>query len=403
MLRFLEGSRAIAQTIKLCRPNVVAVYPITPQTHIIENLAKFKVEEQADYEYIKTESEMAAASAVLGASAAGARVYTASASQGLLLMTEVLFNIAGLRLPVVLTCANRAISAPINIWNDEQDAMTMRDAGWIMLFAESNQEAVDLHIQAYKIAEATNLPVMVCVDGFSLTHTFEPMEIYDQKLVDKFLPFRSPTPISNRSRTPVNYLDAKNPVTLGGLSNPENYSLLRKKLHQDLLASKKTIQKTSLEFNKLFKHPNNPKNLKNPNNLIDYSGSKNPKLLLVAMGSVLGTIRETIWSSEASRKRFAPKSKIGNGKSAIENVGLLKITCFRPFPAEEISQIILKTKPKTVAVIDRAVSLGHGGILFTEIKQTCYNKIKTKIKNFIFGLGGKDITPRDIEKILKNL
>ncbi len=374
MKKFLEGSRAIALTVKLCRPAVVAAYPITPQTHIVEDLAKFKAEGQADYEYLKTESEMAAASAVLGASAAGVRVYTASASQGLLLMTEVLYSIAGLRLPVVLTCANRAVSSPINIWNDEQDAMTLRDAGWIMLFAESNQEAIDLHIQAYKIAETINLPVMVCVDGFSLTHTFESVDLPDQKLVDRFLPTYKPAL--------GQYLDPKNPVTLGGLSNPENYTSFREELHEDLLASKKIIQKTAAEFNQLFKNlKSKAQNLKS-NGLVEYTGPKNPKLLLVAMGSVLGTI----------------KSTINNHQTKTNNVGLLKINCFRPFPAEEISKIIFETKARHIAVIDRAVSLGQGGVLANEISNLCGAK---QISSFVLGLGGKDITPGTIEGVIK--
>ncbi|MBI5071814.1 pyruvate ferredoxin oxidoreductase [Candidatus Falkowbacteria bacterium] len=367
MLKFMEGSRAIAETVKLCRPDVVAAYPITPQTHILENLAEFKAEGQANFEYLKTESEMAAASAVLGASAAGARVYTASASQGLLLMTEVLFNIAGMRLPVVMTCANRAVSAPINIWNDEQDAMTLRDAGWMMFFAEDNQEAADLHILSYKIAEATNLPVMVCMDGFSLTHTFEPVEIRDQKLVDKFLP--------RRKLISGQYLNPQNPITLGGISSPENYMPAREKLHQDLIDSKKMIQKFFTEFNKLFIKR------KNYNGFIEYSGPRNPKLMIIAMGSVLGTAKTIL-----------------NKEKLSDKVGVLKIKCFRPFPDAEISKIILSIRPKHIAVVDRAVSLGQGGILAGEIKNLCPIGM---VSNFIVGLGGRDITPEHIEKIVK--
>lgn len=367
MKKFLEGSRAIAETIKLCRPDVIATYPITPQTHIVENLAKIKAQGLANFQYLKMESEMAAASAVLGASAAGARVYTASASQGLLLMTEVLFNIAGLNLPVVMTCANRAVSAPINIWNDEQDAMTVRDAGWIMLFAEDNQETSDLHIQAYKISEQTNLPVMVCVDGFNLTHTFEPVDIPDQKLVDKFLPKRNP--LAGR------FLNPKNPVSIGGISTPESYVFARKQLHENLLASKKLIKNTSIEFNKNFSRK------KKGDGLIEYIGPKNPKLMIIAMGSVLGTIKATF-----------KKEKIFN------EIGILKIKCFRPFPGEEISKIILRNKPKHVAVLDRSVSLGQGGIVANEIKNLCPIGM---VSNFIVGLGGRDVTPEHIEKIVK--
>jgi len=367
MKKFLEGSKAIAETIKLCRPEVVAVYPITPQTHIMENLAKLKAEGQADFQYIKPESEMAAISAVLGATAAGARAYTASASQGILLMTEVLYNIGGMRLPVVMTCANRAVSAPINIWNDQQDAMILRDAGWIMLFAENTQEACDLHFMAYKIAEETNLPVMVCADGLALTHTFEPVEIREQKLVDKFLP--------KRKLSAGQYLDPKNPATFGGMSTPESYMPTREKIHEDLLSGKKTIQKISSEFNKIF-------SIKNTRpGLVEYSGPPRPEILLVAMGSVLGTIRHAL----------------SHGPTGQKKVGVLKIKCFRPFPGEEIAKIILKIKPKKISVLDRAISLGHGGILATEIKNICP---KIKISSFVVGLGGKDITPQNIEQIV---
>ncbi|MFZ5364002.1 MAG: pyruvate ferredoxin oxidoreductase [Patescibacteria group bacterium] len=367
MKKFLEGSRAIAETINLCRPDVIAIYPITPQTHIVENLAEIKVQGLAKFEYLKTESEMAAASAVLGASAAGARVYTASASQGLLLMTEVLFNIAGLNLPVVMTCANRAVSAPINIWNDQQDAMTMRDAGWIMFFAEDNQEASDLHIQAYKISEKSCLPAMICVDGFSLTHTFEPVDIPDQKIVDKFLP--------KRNLTSGQFLNTKNPVSLGGISTPESYVLTRKQLHEKLIASKKLIKETSAEFYKIFSRK------KKDNGLVEYVGPQKPKLVIIAMGSILGTIKATI-----SKEKMAG------------DIGILKIKCFRPFPGEEISKIILQIKPRHVAVLDRSVSLGQSGILASEIKNLCPIGM---VSNFIVGLGGKDVTPEHIKKIVK--
>ncbi len=377
MRKFLEGSRAIAETIRLCQPDVVAAYPITPQTHIVENLAEFLANHEADFEYIKTESEMAAASAVLGASAAGARVYTASASQGLLLMTEVLFSIAGLRLPVVMTCANRAVSSPINIWNDQQDAATVRDAGWIMLFAEDNQEAADMHLEAYKIAESTNLPVMVCVDGFSLTHTFGPVELREKNLVEKFLP---------KLKRPIGeYLDPRHPISIGSISSPESYILTREKLHEDLVASKKVIKKVDAEFKKNFK-------LKNPSashrshiffddGLVEYAGPRNPKLMVIAKGSVLGTARAIFEKEQVAEK-----------------IGILKIKCFRPFPGEEISKILIDIRPQHVAVVDRAVSLGQGGILTSEIKNLC--PVGT-VSSFIVGLGGKDITPEHIEKIVE--
>ena len=187
---FIEGSIAVAKTVAISRPHVVAAYPITPQTHIIEHLSELVANGELKAEYVNVESEHSAASVVLGASATGARTYTATTSQGFLLMIEVLFNIAGMRLPVVMTCVNRAVSAPINIWNDQQDSMTARDSGWIQLYAEDNQEASDMHLQAFKIAENKDilLPVMVCMDGFVLTHSFDPVELISQEQADKFLP-----------------------------------------------------------------------------------------------------------------------------------------------------------------------------------------------------------------------
>ncbi|MFH2136485.1 MAG: pyruvate ferredoxin oxidoreductase, partial [Patescibacteria group bacterium] len=246
--------------------------------------------------------------------------------------------------------------------------MTARDAGWIMLFAEDNQEASDLHIQGYKIAEETNLPVMISVDGFSLTHTFGQVDIPDQKLVDKFLP--------RRKLVSGEFLDPKNPVSIGGISSPESYILARKKLHENLIASKKNIKKTAVEFNKLFK-----KQSARHDGLVEYTGPKNPKLMIIAMGSILGTIRATF-----------------NEKKISDKVGILKIKCYRPFPDAEISKIILQVRPKHVAVLDRAISLGQGGILASEIKNLCPIGM---VSNFIVGLGGKDVTLEHIEKIVK--
>src|SRR5580765_6025449 len=189
MLKQIEGSHAMAEAIALCRPEVICAYPITPQTHIVEGLGELVKEGTlVDCEYINVESEFAALSVAIGASAAGARAYTATASQGLLFMAEAVYNAAGLGLPIVMTIANRAIGAPINIWNDHSDSMSQRDCGWIQLFAETNQEALDLHVQAFRLAEEVSLPVMVCMDGFILTHAVERVDVPTQELVDAYLP-----------------------------------------------------------------------------------------------------------------------------------------------------------------------------------------------------------------------
>lgn len=372
MRKFLEGSRAIAETIKLIKPAVISAYPITPQTHIVEGLAKLKADGLLDCEYIQAESEFAAASIVLGASAAGVRVYTATSSQGLLLMAEVIFNIAGMRLPIVLTCANRAVSAPINIWNDQQDVMTIRDAGWLLFFAENNQEAVDLHFLAFKIAEQINLPAMINVDGFVLTHTYEPVDIPAEAEVNKFLPKYNPPAGA--------YLDPANPKTFGAFAGPAYYMEIRQDLHNDLMASKKIIKNEFQNFKKIFSRGHN---------LVEYYGPKNAKTVLVAMGSVIGTMKETV--DEANKKQET------NNKQ--QTIGILKIKVFRPFPAEEIIKYLKNAK--YAAVIDKSISLGAEGVLATEIKAACLGKTRGKIQSFVVGLGGRDVTKEMIKKIIK--
>src|SRR5437868_10124388 len=215
MFKQIEGSRAVAETVALCRPEVICAYPISPQTHIVEALGEIvKSGALAPCEFVNVESEFAAMSVAIGASAAGARAYTATASQGLLYMAEALFNASGLGLPIVMTVANRAIGAPINIWNDHTDSMSQRDCGWIQLFAENNQEALDLHIQAYRLAEEVSLPVMVCMDGFILTHAYERVDIPSQEQVDAFLPPFEPRQV----------LDPETPMTIGAMVGAEAFS-----------------------------------------------------------------------------------------------------------------------------------------------------------------------------------
>src|SRR5690242_13644824 len=222
MLEQIEGSQAVARAVTLCRPEVIAAYPISPQTHIVESLSdRVRTGQLSPCEYLMVESEFGALSAAIGASAAGARTYTATASQGLLFMAEALFNASGLGLPIVMTVANRAIGAPINIWNDHSDSMSMRDSGWIQLFARSNQEAVDLHVQAFRLAETLSVPVMVCMDGFVLTHAFEEVDLPDQELVDGFLP----------RFVPQQSLDPSDPVTIGAMVGPEAFAEVKYLMH----------------------------------------------------------------------------------------------------------------------------------------------------------------------------
>lgn len=371
-MKILEGSNAIAQVIKLAKPAVISAYPITPQTHIVEDLSKFKSEEKVSYEFIRAESEFAAASIVLGASATGARSYTATSSQGFLLMTEVLFAIAGLRLPVVLTCANRAVSAPINIWNDQQDSVTVRDSGWLFLYAETVQEAVDMHFLAFRLAENLQIPVMVNVDGFVITHTFEPVEIPEKELVNKFLPDYKPDP---------NYiLNVEKPISIGCFAAPDKYMELRQELHENLFYSQSLIKKYSAEFKKVFGRSIGK------NGLVEEYRLKDADLVIVSMGSVCGTIKEVI---DEERKK---------GKK----VGLLKIITFRPFPDPQIIKSLKGAKK--IAVIEKAISMGAEGPLATDVKREAQtHKVKADIQSFVLGLGGRDISKQMIRNIVKGM
>lgn len=363
MKTIIEGSHAVAETVRRCRPAVVSAYPITPQTHIVENLAQYQADGLASFEYVRAESEFAAASIVAGASATGVRVYTATSSQGLLLMTEVLFNIAGMRLPVVMTCANRAVSGPISIWNDQQDSVTVRDSGWIMLYAANNQEVIDLHIQAFRIAEQVKLPVMVNMDGFVLTHTFEPIDLPDQKEIDKYLP--AYVPVKGE------YLDVNNPKTLGAFAGPAYYQDIREKLNNDLISSQQAITKEAKSFTSLFKRDQG-------NGFLTGYKLKDAEVVFASMGSVAGTIEEAI---DELRK-------------AGHKVGLLNVRCFRPFPDEAIKSAL--SKAKRVIVIDKSISLSAEGILATDIRRALYGN-KVQIQSIVTGLGGKDITQEMIK------
>ncbi|HHT9120226.1 MAG TPA: transketolase C-terminal domain-containing protein [Candidatus Hypogeohydataceae bacterium YC41] len=366
---FMEGSKAVAEVIKLCRPNVIAAYPITPQTHISEELAQMVANGELKAEYVTVESEFAAASVVLGASATGARTYTATSSQGLLLMTEVLFSISGMRLPVVMTCANRAVSSPINIWNDQQDSISVRDAGWIQLYAEDIQEASDLQIQAFRIAEHPEviLPVMACMDGFILTHAYEPVDLIEQEEADAFLP----------PYQPQYYLTPKNPITFGAMLGPESYMESRCQLDRALRGSAKIIEEVAQEFKKRFGRFQGA--------LIDTYFIEDAEIVLVAMGSVISTIKEAIDLLRAEGTK----------------VGLLKVRCFRPFPREAINRALVGAKE--VLVLDRAFSPSSGGVLTTEVRAAFQGMERApEIKGHIVGLGGREMNIETILNIVKD-
>jgi pyruvate ferredoxin oxidoreductase alpha subunit len=388
MRKILEGSQAIAEVINNIKPAVVSAYPITPQTHIVEDLAKLKADGKAKYAYIRAESEFAAASIVAGASASGVRTYTATSSQGLLLMSEVVYNIAGMRLPVVMTVANRGISAPITIWNDHQDAMSVRDAGWIMLFAENHQEAVEQHIMAYKLAEELMIPVMVNVDGFVLTHTYEGVYIPEAKEIKKYLPDYSPKPGS--------YLDPTNPKSLGTFAAPAYYMEIREKLHTDLRFALDSIKKEYEDFRQALPEAakKHEAQARINNGLIEYYGPKNPTTVIVSMGSLVGTIKDAV-------DEIAAKPSL-KAKLKLDSVGILKIKCYRPFPDAEVVKVI--NKAKYVVVLEKAISLGASdGPLALDVKAAAKNETLAKVKSYIVGLGGRDIKKEMIDQALSDI
>ncbi|MFI5037592.1 MAG: pyruvate ferredoxin oxidoreductase, partial [Solirubrobacterales bacterium] len=275
MLRQVEGSRAVAEAVALCRPEVICAYPISPQTHIVENLSQLvKSGELAPCEFVNVESEFAAMSVAIGASATGGRAYTATASQGLLYMAEALYNASGLGLPIVMTVANRAIGAPINIWNDHSDAMSQRDSGWIQLYAETNQEALDLHIQAFRLAEELSTPVMVCMDGFILTHAVERVEIPDQEHVDAFLPAFQPRQV----------LDPDDPISIGAMVGPEAFMEVKYLAHAKQMQALELIPAIASDFKDAFG--------RDSGGLISSYRSEDAETIVVALGSVLGTIKD---------------------------------------------------------------------------------------------------------------
>jgi len=307
MLKQIEGSLGVAEAVALCRPEVICAYPISPQTHIVENLGEMvKTGALAPCEFINVESEFSAMSVAIGASAAGARAYTATASQGLLFMVEAMFNASGLGLPVVMTVANRAIGAPINIWNDHSDAMSQRDCGWIQLFAESNQEAIDLHIQAFRLGEELSLPVMVCMDGFILTHATERLDLPTQKQVDEFLPPYEPRQV----------LDPREPVSIGAMVGPEAFMEVRYLAHAKQMQALELIPRQASEFHRIFG--------RDSGGLVRGYRTEDAATIVVALGSVLGTIKDTVDEMREQGHR----------------IGVLGITSFRPFPLAEVRRIL---------------------------------------------------------------
>jgi pyruvate ferredoxin oxidoreductase alpha subunit len=356
MLRQLEGSRAVAETVALCRPEVICAYPISPQTHIVEGLSQIvKSGALAPCEFVNVESEFAAMSVAIGASAAGARAYTATASQGLLFMVEALYNASGLGLPIVMTVANRAIGAPINIWNDHSDAMSQRDSGWIQLYAETNQEAADLHVQAFRLAEELSLPVMVCMDGFILTHAYEQVELAGQEQVDAFLP-----PFE-----PLQLLDPDEPVTIGAMVGPEAFTEVKYLMHAKQMQALDVIPRIAAEFEQAFGRESG--------GLLRTYRVEDAETVVVALGSVLGTIEDVV---DELRERG-------------ERIGVLGLKCFRPYPLDEVRDALRSAK--RVVVLEKAFAVGAGGIVGQNVR-LALSGLPIRVYDVVAGLGGRPIT-----------
>lgn len=367
MLHQLEGSQAVARAIALCRPGVVCAYPITPQTHIVEGVGELvRSGELQNCEYLNVESEMAAISVAIGSEAAGVRSYTATSSQGLLYMMEAVYNASGLELPIVMTLGNRAIGSPINIWNDHTDAMSARDAGWVMLFAENNQEAIDLHIQAFKIAETVKCPVMVCMDGFILTHAYERVDLPEQSEVDEFLPPYKPSFA----------LKSECPCAIGSMVPPTEFMEVRYLAHKRQLEMGEVIEKIGNEFKAKFK--------RDFGGLIREYHTEQAETVIVAMGSVLGTIKDVIDELNQSNNR---------------KFGVLSVISYRPFPSKEIRQALKNTKK--VIIVEKAFALGRGGILSEEI-ELALKGLNIEIVSVIAGLGGRVITSEMLKECFTN-
>lgn len=366
----IEVSIALADVVGMANTDVVAAYPITPQTHIVEHLAELVADGELDAEYIPVESEHSAMSACMGSAAAGARTFTATAGQGLELMHECLYVASAMRLPIVMAVANRALSAPISVWGDHSDVMACRDTGWIQIFTENGQEVVDIALCAFRIAEDNNvlLPTMVHLDGFHLSHVIEPIMMPEQSQVDAFLP---------PNKYPF-FLDPARPQAMGDFAPPAIYTETKWAQEVNLQKSKETILKAWKEFAEIFGREYKP---------VESYRCDDAKILLLTMGSYSETAMTAI---DAMRE-----------KAECENVGLLRLRLWRPFPTDELRKAI--ENADVLIILDRALSFGSaGGPVGMEIKSALYDvSKKPKIVNFVGGLGGRDITVGNFEELIK--
>jgi len=362
----IEISIAVAEAVAQSDCDCIAAYPITPQTHIVEHLSELVADGELTAEFIPVESEHSAMSVCCGTSAAGARTFTSTASQGLALMSEIVFITASMRLPVVLACVNRSLSGPLSIWNDHSDAMMVRDSGWIQVFVENGQEAYDHMFWAFRVGEdpKVSLPVMVHMDGFILSHVIEPIEFVPQKKVSEYLP----------TFKPVNTLHPDKVLTMGAFAMPEIFTETKKAQEEALVKSMPVIKKGWSEWKKVSGRGYKP---------VETYKAKGAKTLFVTMGSMGETVSVAV----------------DNLRKEGEDVGQVKLRLWRPFPEKEFKKAV--EGAKNIIVIDRALSYGYGGPVASEVRNMLYSmKNRPKIVDFIVGLAGRDTQPEDFEKML---
>lgn len=367
---FLSGDEAVAYGVRLCKPDVISAYPITPQTIIVERLSEFLADGSLDCEYIHVESEHSAMAAAMGASMMGSRTFTATSSQGLLYMCEMLHYVSGSRFPIVMVNANRTVAAPWNIFGDQRDSVSQRDSGWIQLYAENGQEAMDLVIQAYKLAEdkRVSLPVMVNLDGFVLTHTYELVDVPEQEQVERFLP---PYQTENK-------MDLKHPKSMCFSASPQWQTEFRYQQYQAMAAAQDVLVEVNEEFEKIFGRAYH--------GMVEAYDCDDAEVVLVVMGSVAGTAR------------LVMKELRKEGKK----VGLVKIRSFRPFPKKFFQD--LSKKVKAIGVIDRNISFGYEGAVYSEVKAAaCHSGTDIQMIDFIAGISGRDITMGNIREMFELL
>lgn len=367
---FISGDEAVAYAARLCRPEVIAAYPITPQTIIIEKISEFIASDEMKCQFLLMESEHSAMAASMGASMMGCRTFTATSSQGLLYMSEMLHYVSGSRFPIVMINANRTVAAPWNIYCDHRDSISERDSGWMQLYVENGQEALDTLIQAYKVAENSKVltPIMINLDGYVLTHTYELIDIPEQEDVDEFLP----------PYNAINKFDFDNPKSLSFTASPEWQTEFRYQQQEAMENAKKVIEEVDEEYGNKFG--------RSYGGMIDEYYVKDADYVIVAMGSVVGTSRLVVYELRKQGKK----------------VGLVKIRSYRPFPKEYFKE--LGKKVKAVGVIDRDISFGYEGAVYSEVKSSLYTPgVDVKTINFIAGISGRDITKQYIADMFGQL